>query len=213
MDSIHLLSGGVTTLSQTVIRDRSIFRGLKLTFSTKLLATANSSKLLATGEKLKSTLWICMPARPITAISEIKYQTLISKEWYYFLFFNHCVWLYQKETLQQKLWRGSNINTALRKPGLFYYRGSAAEHLYYMMHLIRKEQDILEPVSIQHEVMTKSCLSAKWILKGQPRKRRTRRPPVNHKTGTPSYQANHYLGHILIFWRLLQTFQQILSLY
>lgn len=78
------MSGGVTTLSQTVIRDKSLFRDLKLTFSTKF-STANSSKLLATGEKLKSTLQICMPARQITATSEIKYQTPISKE-QYFLF-------------------------------------------------------------------------------------------------------------------------------
>lgn len=94
---------GVITLSQTAVRAGNTCRGLKLTFSTKLLATANRSKLLATEKKLKSTLWFCRSARQIMGISEIKHQTLISKELYSFLFFNHCVWLYQKEMLQGKL--------------------------------------------------------------------------------------------------------------
>ena len=94
---------GVTTLLQRAIRARNTCKGLKLTFSTKLLATANSSKILATEKKLKSTLWFCRSARQITGVSEIKHQTQISKEWYYFLFSSHCVWLYQKEMFQGKL--------------------------------------------------------------------------------------------------------------
>jgi len=94
---------GVITLSQTAIRARNNCRGLKLTFHIKFLTTADISVLLATEKKIKSTLWFCRSARQITGISEIKHETQISKELYYFLFFNHCVWPHQKKMLQWKL--------------------------------------------------------------------------------------------------------------
>lgn len=142
------------------------FQRLKAYFQSQT-ATANSSKLLATREKLKSTLWICMPARQITAASEIKYQTLISKEWYYFLFFNHCVAL-PKVNLQEKLWRGSNINIALRKARLFYYRAVQQSTCNNMMHLIIKEQDVQEPSSMKSQQNNACLLNEFW--RGSPRR-------------------------------------------
>lgn len=151
MDSICLMSGGV---SQTVIRDKSLFRDLKLTFSTKF-STANSSKLLATGEKLKSALWICMPARQITATSEIKYQTPISREWYYFLFSITVCGFSKRKPFKRNYEEGVTSTMHWENPDCFTTGAVQQSTCINMMHLTRKKQDVLEPVSIQHEVMTK----------------------------------------------------------